>query len=147
MGAVVISIVTAEPLSAIARRIGTRFDRTTRRAPLPGDEPAAGMRRHAVILGYGRVGRSVARVLESRGFAWIAVDGDYALAREARLGGAPIIYGEAGTPSVLDLAHVADAHALIVGMPDALATRQAVTYSRGRNPRIEVVARAHSESE
>jgi monovalent cation:H+ antiporter-2, CPA2 family len=148
MGAVVISILTAEPLVAIARRIGTRFDRTTRRAPLPGDdEPAAGLRRHAVILGYGRVGRSVARVLESRGFGWVAIDGDYAVAREARQGGAAIIYGEAGAPSVLDQARVTDAHAIIVCIPDSLATRQAVMYALRRNPRIEIVARAHSDAE
>ncbi len=147
MGAVVISILTAEPLLAGARRAGDWLDNRTGYPELPGDEPAAGMRRHAVILGYGRVGRSVARVLESRGCAWTAAPGDYALAREARLGGVPIISGDAGTPSVLDLAHVADAHALIVAVPDALATRQAVTYSRARNPRIEIVARAHSESE
>jgi K+:H+ antiporter len=39
------------------------------------------------------------------------------------------------------------AHALVVAIPDALATRQAVTYCRDRNPRLEVVARAHSEAE
>ncbi|MGH2401262.1 MAG: NAD-binding protein, partial [Candidatus Limnocylindria bacterium] len=127
--------------------IGTRFDRTSRRAPLPGDEPAAGLRRHAVILGYGRVGRSVARVLESRGFGWVAIDGDYAIAREARVAGAAIIYGEAGAPSVLDQARVTEAHAIIVCIPDSLATRQAVMYALGRNPRIEIVARAHSDAE
>jgi CPA2 family monovalent cation:H+ antiporter-2 len=147
MGAVVISIVTAEPLLAGARLLGERLDTMVRHRPLPGEEPSADLRRHAVILGYGRVGRSVARVLDSRGFAWIAVDGDYVVAREARAGGAPVIYGEAGTPSVLDRASVASAHALVVAIPDALATRQAVTYARGRNPRLEVVARAHSDAE
>jgi monovalent cation:H+ antiporter-2, CPA2 family len=147
MGAVVISILTAEPLLAGARRVGDWLDARTGYPDLPGDEPGAGMRRHAVILGYGRVGRSVARVLESRGFAWVAVDGDYAIAREARIAGAPIIYGEAGAPSVLDQARVTDAHALVVAIPDALATRQAVAYARARNPRVEVVARAHSEAE
>jgi monovalent cation:H+ antiporter-2, CPA2 family len=147
MGAVVISIITADPLDALARRVGTRFDRISHRDPLPGDEPAANLRRHAVILGYGRAGRSVARVLESRGFGWVAVDGDYATARTAREGGAPIIYGEAGAPSVLDRARVTDAHAVIVAIPDALATRQAVVYARARNPRIEIVARAHSDTE
>ena len=147
MGAVVISILTAEPLLAAARRIGTRFDRTTRREPLPGDEPALGLRRHAIILGYGRVGHSVARVLESRGFGWVAIDGDYSLAREARAAGAAIIYGEAGAQSVLDRARVADAHAIIIAIPDALATRQAVVYALARNPRIEIVARAHSDAE
>ncbi|CAN5330237.1 YbaL family putative K(+) efflux transporter [soil metagenome] len=147
MGAVVLSILTAEPLLAMARGIGTRFDRITRQGPLSGEEPAANLRRHAIILGYGRVGRSVARVLGSRGFGWVAIDGDYSLARSARAAGAGIIYGEAGAQSVLDQGRVTDAHALIIAIPDALATRQAVVYALARNPRIEIVARAHSEAE
>ncbi|MDQ3345509.1 MAG: cation:proton antiporter [Chloroflexota bacterium] len=147
MGAVVLSILTAEPLLALARGVGTRFDRITRQDPLPGEEPAANLRRHAIILGYGRIGRSVARVLESRGFGWVAIDGDYSLARSARAAGAAIIYGEAGAQSVLDQGRVTDAHALIIAIPDALATRQAVVYALARNPRIEIVARAHSDAE
>jgi CPA2 family monovalent cation:H+ antiporter-2 len=147
MGAVVISIVTAEPLLAGAKRLGDWLDGVVRAPPLPGEEPGPSLRRHAVILGYGRVGRSVARVLQSRGFAWIAIEGDYAVAREAREAGSPVIYGEAGAPSVLDSAGVVSALTIVVAIPDALATRQAVTYARARNPRLEVVARAHSEAE
>jgi CPA2 family monovalent cation:H+ antiporter-2 len=147
MGAVVLSILTAGPLLAAAERLGSRLDAALPRKPLPGEEPGAGLRRHAVILGYGRVGHSVARVLESRGFGWVGVEGDYGVARDARAAGRPVIYGDAGTPSVLDQAGVADAHAVIVAMPDALATRQAVVYARSRNARIEIVARAHSEGE
>jgi K+:H+ antiporter len=147
MGAVVISILTAQPLLAAAQWIGPRLDGALPRAPLAGDDAPIGLRRHAVILGYGRVGRAVARVLDSRGFGWVAVDSDYGLAREARAGGAQIIYGEAGTPSVLDQAGVADAHAMVVCVPDALTSRQAVVYARDRNPRIEIVARAHSDVE
>ncbi len=147
MGAVVISILTAEPLLAAARRLGSRLTSRTTAPELAGDEPGAGLRRHAVILGYGRVGRSVARVLDSRGFSWAAVDSDYAVAREARLAGAPVIYGEAGAPSVLDQVRIADAHAVVVAIPDALASRQAVAYALQRNPRAEIVARAHSEAE
>lgn len=147
MGAVVISILTAEPLVAAARWIGPRADARITRPPLAGDDPPTGLRRHAVILGYGRVGRAVARVLDSRGFGWVAVDSDYALVREARASGSPVIYGEAGTPSILDQAAVADAHAIVVCVPDALACRQAVVYARDRNPRIEIVARAHSDAE
>jgi CPA2 family monovalent cation:H+ antiporter-2 len=147
MGAVVLSILTAGPLLAAAERVGGQLDAVAPRRPLPGDEPGPGLRRHAIIVGYGRTGRSVARVLESRGFAWVALDGDYHVAREARSSGAGVIYGDAGTPSVLDQAGVADAHAVILCIPDALATRQAVTYARSRNPRIEIVARAHSDAE
>jgi len=148
MGAVVLSILTAEPLLYLARLAGARLDGLVPRRPLPGDEPdTAGLHRHAVILGYGRVGRSVARVLESRGFAWVAVDGDYGVARSARATNATVIYGEAGAPSVLDQARVAEAHAVVIAIPDALATRQAVIYALSRNPKIEIVARAHSDAE
>ena len=147
MGAVVISILTAEPLLAAARRLGDALEAWTSREGADDDEVARGLRRHAVILGYGRVGHSVARVLGSRGFGWVAVEGDFRVAQEARRTGAPVIFGEAGTPSILDRARVADAHALVVAIPDALATRQAVTYALSRNPRLEVVARAHSEAE
>jgi CPA2 family monovalent cation:H+ antiporter-2 len=148
MGAVVISILTAEPLHAAARRLGSALDAAVPRRSLPGDEPdTSGLRRHAVILGYGRIGRSVARVLDSRGFGWVAIDGDYGTAREARAAGAMVIYGEAGAPAVLDQARVAEAHAFVICIPDALATRQAVIYARSRNPRIEIVARADSDAE
>jgi CPA2 family monovalent cation:H+ antiporter-2 len=147
MGAVVVSILTAGPLLTAAEWLGPRLDALTRYPPLPGDEPGPDLRRHAVIVGYGRAGRAVARVLESRGFDWVAIESDYTVARAARAGGAPVIYGEGGTPSVLDRASVGSALAMILAIPDALATRQAITYSLDRNPRLEVVARAHSEAE
>jgi CPA2 family monovalent cation:H+ antiporter-2 len=146
MGAVVISILTADPLYAGARWLGDRLD--ARMKPDPEDEVmAADLRRHAVILGYGRVGRAVARTLESRGFAFVAVDSDYAVAREGRSSGMRVLFGEAGSPPVLDRCRIAACHAVIVAIPDALATRQAVAYARLRNPRVEIVARAHSETE
>jgi CPA2 family monovalent cation:H+ antiporter-2 len=149
MGAVVLSILLAAPLNTAAGHLGARLEtlRTLQR-PLPPDPaPAAGLRRHAIVLGYGRVGRSVVRVLESRGFGCVAVDSDYALVRDARLAGRRIIFGDVGVPATLDEAGVTEAHALVVAVPDALATRQAVEYARSRNDRIEIVARAHSETE
>jgi CPA2 family monovalent cation:H+ antiporter-2 len=149
MGAVVVSVVLAGPLYALAGRVAGPVDRILGvRDQLPGaEEIAAGLRRHAVILGYGHVGRTVARVLDARGFRWVAIDSDYARVRGAREQGQPVIYGDAGAPSVLDEAHIADAHVLVAALPDPLAGRQAVEYARRRNPRIEMVARAHSEGE
>ena len=90
MGAVVISILTAEPLLGGGEAASATRSRRGRPVPrCPTRRLADGLRRHAVILGYGRVGHAVARVLGSRGFAWVAVEGDFHVAREARAGGRP----------------------------------------------------------
>jgi CPA2 family monovalent cation:H+ antiporter-2 len=147
MGAVILSMLLAGPVLAVAGRLADGLDRRLpdRRPMPPLPKPAAPLRRHAVILGYGRVGNTVARVLEARGFAWIAIDGDYTLARDAREAGRPVVYGAIGAPSMLDEVNIGEAHTLVVCVPDALATRQAVAYARRRNPRIGVVARAQSD--
>jgi CPA2 family monovalent cation:H+ antiporter-2 len=149
MGAVVLSILLAAPVAAGASRIGAALDR---RWPMPDPgadarRRAAQLRRHVVVLGYGQVGRGVARVLEGRGVPWVAVDADYPLVRAAVERGAPLVYGDAGTPSVLDAVRVDTATAVVVAIPDALAARQAVRYAVSRNPRLHVVARAHSEAD
>jgi CPA2 family monovalent cation:H+ antiporter-2 len=147
MGAVVLSILTADPLRIGAEWVAHRLDARQAERPSPDERLPADLRRHAVILGFGRVGRAVARGLEARGFAWVAIDGDYGVVREARGGSAQVIFGEAGAPSVLDQARVAECRIVVVAIPDALATRQAVAYCRSRNPRADIAARAHSESE
>ena len=149
MGAMVLSILLAAPVAAAGRRLGATLDR--RRPPImPVDEasnPVAGMRRHVIVGGFGAVGRSVARVLEGRGIPWAAIEVDYRKARTAIAGGEPVIFGDIGNLTVLDAAGVHDASMLILAIPDALATRQGVAYAMGRNPRLQVVARAHSSAD
>jgi monovalent cation:H+ antiporter-2, CPA2 family len=147
MGAVVVSILTADPLRIAADWAARRLDARSAERGEPEEGLPADLRRHAVVLGYGRVGRAVTRLLDTRGFAWVAIDGDYAVVREARGGTAHVIFGEAGAQTVLEQARIAQCLVVVVAIPDALATRQAVAYIRSRNPRADIVARAHSEAE
>ncbi len=146
MGAVVISVLLAAPVAAGAGWLGDLLDERVRRAPSvdSAPSPAAGLSRHVVLLGYGAVGRSVARMLEGRGIPWVAIESDYRRARAAIAGGAPVIYGDGGAASVLDVARIEAASLLVVAMPDPLATRQAVIYASARNGRIHMISRAHS---
>ncbi len=145
MGAIVATVVIAAPVAGLSARLGDRLERRFPAPPLPGPaEPAAGMHRHVVILGYGHVGKTVARVLEGRKFPWVAADADYAMVRAAAAAGAPLVYGDAGTPSVLDALRVADAGTMVVTVPDPLAARQAIEYALRHNPHLHVVVRAHS---
>ncbi|HET8570631.1 MAG TPA: cation:proton antiporter, partial [Candidatus Limnocylindria bacterium] len=146
MEATVFSILLAGPVFYGSGRLADALERRASRVPerLEDLHPP---RRHAVVLGYGRVGRQIGRMLESRSFPWMAVDVDFPLVRRSRGAGAPVIYGDAGTPSILDAAGIADARLLIIAHPDAMAARQAVAHARRSNPRIEIVARSHSEAD
>ena len=58
-------------------------------------------REHVIICGFGRVGQNLARVLERRGFEYIALDLDPFRVRDARQAGDPVVYGDATHPEVL----------------------------------------------
>ena len=144
MGAVVISILTAEPLYAGARWLGARLDAPARGSREKRCARPAPPRRDPRIRARwprGCAGPRVARV-RIRG-------GRQRLRGRPRgpVSGMRVVFGEAGRPPVLDRCRDRRLHAVIVAIPDALATRQAVAYARARNPRVEIVARAHSEAE
>ena len=146
MEATVFSILLASPIFFASGRLADALERRAARTPARLDDLTP-PRRHAVVLGYGRVGRQIGRMLESRSFPWMAIDIDYPLVQRSRTSGAPVIYGDAGTPSVLDAAGIGDARMLIIAHSDAMAARQAVGHAKRSNPRIEIVARAHSDAE
>lgn len=148
MGAVVLSIVTAGPMARLAAAAGDRLERRFPAAGMLGpSRVAADLRRHVVVVGYGVVGRAVSRVLEARSIPWVAVDADYPMVRRALDAGAPLVYGDAATPAVLDAARVEAASTLVIALNDALATEQAAAYAMSRNERLYVLARAHSAQE
>jgi CPA2 family monovalent cation:H+ antiporter-2 len=71
-------------------------------------------REHVVLCGYGRVGQNIARVLESQGFEYIAVDLDLARVRPARQAGYPVIYGDSTDEDVLLACGISTASAVVV---------------------------------
>jgi CPA2 family monovalent cation:H+ antiporter-2 len=149
MGAVVLSIVAAGPVARLAAWTGTRLDR---RYPAGGEttapgEIAADLRRHVVLVGYGAVGRTVSRMLEARSIPWVAVDADYPMVRRARDAGAPLVYGDASTPAVLDATGIEAASTMVIALNNPLATQQAAAYAISRNERLHVLARAHSAAD
>ncbi len=102
------------------------------------------MRRHAVICGYGRVGRELASVLDARGIRYLVIEYHPDIARELRERGVPVIYGDAANPAVLEHAHLERARLLAVLMPDANAVEVTTRQAHGINSQLDIVARAES---
>jgi CPA2 family monovalent cation:H+ antiporter-2 len=104
-------------------------------------------RGHAVLCGYGRVGRVVVDVLRRRGFSVVIVDLDRRKVEEMRRQGLEVVYGDASNPELLEHLGLTHARVLVVAIADAAATRRIVTVARGLKADLDIVLRTHSEDE
>lgn len=96
----------------------------------------------AVIIGFGRVGRLVAEMLQTHGRRYIAVDSDVDAVAAARREGIPVIFGDVARPEMLDRLNLGHASALILTMDDPVLTVKLTRRVRGWCPGLTIVARA-----
>ena len=123
----------------LARRIGDL-------ARIPPDE-AATLRLHAIVCGYGRVGRLLGPAFERRGFRYVVITQQRDEVDRLRAQGVTAIYGDAGNPAVLEMAGIAHARVLVVATSEPGATRLIVERAHGLNPAVDMVVRTHSDTE
>jgi len=102
---------------------------------------------HVVICGYGQVSANLGRILERRKFSYVVIDIDPRVIDSARERGIPSIYGDASNPEVLAQAELGKCRVLVVTFPDPIATKLTVEHARRINPRLDVVARIHTDEE
>jgi CPA2 family monovalent cation:H+ antiporter-2 len=108
----------------------------------------AALRGHAILCGYGRVGKLIARALERRGIRYTVIDRSRRDVEALRARGVLALYGDAANPVLLEHAGLDQARVLIVAIPDLPAARHVVEHARRLGgPRLHVVARTHVESE
>ena len=123
-------------------------DRSSQEAPPAiGHRPAAAGGR-TIVIGYGRVGRAVSTLLKDVGWNHIVVDSDPDVV--AKLEGqtdVPFVEGSGADVGNLGLAGVETAGSMIVTAPDAFEAGQIVERARLLNPKLAIIARAHSDAE
>ena len=106
-----------------------------------------GVSNHAILVGYGRVGRELARLLQERGVPLVLIEADRDRVTEARKQGFTTIFGNAAAEAVLKEAHPDTAQLAILAVPQALEAGEVIARLKATNPDITVLARAHSEAE
>jgi monovalent cation:H+ antiporter-2, CPA2 family len=114
---------------------------------VPEAESDTVLRGHAIICGYGRVGRAIGDVLHKHDFRFVVVEDNPRLAKRVLADGIPVVQGSAAMPAVLEQTNPGRARVLVIAIPDPVATRILVDYVRARYPRLDVVVRTHSDDE
>jgi monovalent cation:H+ antiporter-2, CPA2 family len=107
-----------------------------------------GLSGHIIIAGYGRVGQTLLRMLQSQGHQVLVIDNNEATVQALRGGsGIAYVYGDASSELVLQKAQVTHAKALAIALPDPTATRLTLKRALSLAPDLDVTVRAHNDSE
>ncbi len=103
--------------------------------------PDPGYKKHAIIVGGGRVGYQIACALNRVALPFIVVEIDHRRFEKIKEAGMAVVYGDAGHEGVLDAAGVTTASLLILTIPDILTGRSIIITAKQLNHQIAVVAR------
>ncbi|MEN4903815.1 YbaL family putative K(+) efflux transporter [Luteimonas sp. TWI1416] len=107
----------------------------------------ADLRGHAILVGYGRVGRQLAELLQQREVPLVIIEDDADLVRKARDRGLLVVRGNVASEPVMRDAAPERAALAIFAIPQALEAGEAIERMKAINPGITVLARAHSDGE
>lgn len=96
---------------------------------------------HLIIIGFGVGGRNVARAARAARIPYLVLEMNPETVRKEQTKGEPIYYGDAIQDAVLRHAGIADARAVVLTVPDPVATRRVTSIARRMNPKIHIIAR------
>jgi K+:H+ antiporter len=102
---------------------------------------------HTVIAGYGKLGEAVGKALTAAGRKFIVIENDPHVIEKLEGGALPVVDGNAIDIDSLRLAGVEIARWLVVTAPDVFEAGQIVERCRRLNPKLAIIARAHSTAE
>jgi CPA2 family monovalent cation:H+ antiporter-2 len=150
VGAAIVSI-TLNPL--LFRAIGPVERAASRRRRRSGEpiveasdtRPEATQR--AIVVGYGPVGRTVARLLRENDIAPTVIEMNIETVTRLRAEGVDVVHGDATYPDVLSAAGIARAPGLIVTAAGLTGLDESFRVSRERNPDVQILARANHLNE
>jgi monovalent cation:H+ antiporter-2, CPA2 family len=113
-----------------------------------GEEPAmtAAAQPHAMLVGYGRVGKAVAEGLNGR-TPLVVIEDDVERAEDLRKAGFQTVGGNAVKPEVLLKAGLDKATHLFVAVPNPFEAARIIEQARAANPQCEIVARAYTDAD
>jgi CPA2 family monovalent cation:H+ antiporter-2 len=115
--------------------------------PEPEQLPQTTLSGHAVLVGYGRVGRVVAEGLKKDGHPFLVIEERKSDADIIRKEGVEVLNANAVNEEALRAANLPGARWLFVAIPDGFEAGQVVEQARKLNRELPIIARAHSDAE
>ncbi len=141
-------VITSVLLSLVIGAVLIRFNGAIAASlagghPQPSTESVVGAAEQQVVIGgYGRVGHTVAVLLQSSGIPFVVFDSDARRVAQGRADGHPVLYGDISDPELLSAIHVERAALVVITIDHAAMALRTVKYLRKHCPQVPVIARA-----
>ena len=100
---------------------------------------------HVVICGFGHIGQNLALFLREKSIAYVALDLDHKLVREAWEAGERVFFGDSTDLNVMRQTELIRARAVAITFDDAVIAEKIIRAVRRINPDIPVVVRSHND--
>lgn len=139
-----LSIMINPILFALLERTMARMPAESNVITPTGSLIPADLRDHTLVIGYGRVGRELATLLQSRSVPVVVVDIEPERVAQAREHGLTAVRGNATDENVLRHVHAPRARLAVIVIPQILQSGEVVAHLKAMVPDITVLARAHS---
>jgi CPA2 family monovalent cation:H+ antiporter-2 len=141
----VLDIYAARREKALAEAAAA--DAQEEEAPMREPIRPTSLKHHVVLVGHGRVGSFISAALSERSVPLFVIEDDEEGVAALKQEGIEALEGNAADPAVIQAANLPEARCLLVAIPDAFEGGQVVQQAHAINPRLPIIARAHSEEE
>ena len=146
--AIAVSVISVSMLlTPLLVRLGDTLARRAERRTAPSetyryDPTDIHPKERVVIAGYGRVGHTIATLLEVNGIPFIAFDTNPANVEQGVRDGRAVYYGDIGDMDLLAAARIDSAVLVILTVDHGPTALRAVSHIRNAYPHVPVIARA-----
>jgi CPA2 family monovalent cation:H+ antiporter-2 len=130
-----ITPLLAQAGSALSKRVERRS------AEQVAPPPETGKPR-VLVIGFGRVGRLVAQMLDAHKRPYLAIDADADTVTAARERGYNAVYGDIVRPGMIERLDIDKASAIVLTMDDPVQVVRLTKTLRAKFPRLAIIARA-----
>jgi monovalent cation:H+ antiporter-2, CPA2 family len=100
---------------------------------------------HVIICGFGRCGQNLARMLESEGIAYIALDLDPDRVSQAAAAGFAVEFGDAARLQALMAAGLSRARALVITPLELTSAKKILAHAQAHAPHVPVIVRTKDD--
>ncbi|MDO6460159.1 cation:proton antiporter [Granulosicoccaceae sp. 1_MG-2023] len=141
---VLLSMIAGAVLIRFNERIASLLVKAPQQPPATGNDTDLNdiAEKQVVIGGYGRVGHTIAVLLQTSRVPFVAFDTDPKRVAQGRADGHNVLLGDIADPELLAAIHVEHASLLVVTVDNADTALRAIAYLRSTCPQVPSIARA-----